>query len=77
MAGLLPAHAAEIEAEGHRTGFAQFTVATGPFAQSVLTQGNPTVPLGLSNAFGYDQGKQGQWRAFVERNEAPQLHSDN
>jgi hypothetical protein len=35
----LLAHAAEIKAEGHRTGFAQFTMATGPFTQSDLTRG--------------------------------------
>jgi len=31
------------------------------------------VPLGLSNAFGDDQGKQGQWRAFLERNGVPEV----
>ncbi len=31
------------------------------------------VPLGLSNAFGDDQGKQGQWRAFLDRNGVPEV----
>jgi len=31
------------------------------------------VPLGLSSEFGDDQGKQGQWRAFLERNDVPEV----
>ena len=33
----------------------------------------PQVPLGLSSEFGDDQEKQGQWRAFLERNDVPEV----
>ena len=37
------------------------------------TQLPQQVPLGLSSEFGDDQGKQGQWRAFLERNDVPEV----
>ena len=42
-----------------------FAVRSTPLPQQV--------PLGLSSEFGDDQGKQGQWRAFLERNDAPEV----
>lgn len=37
------------------------------------TQLPQQVPLGLSSEFGDEQGKQGQWRAFLERNDVPEV----
>ena len=42
-----------------------FAVRSTPLPQQV--------PLGLSSEFGDDQGKQGQWRAFLERNDVPEV----
>lgn len=42
-----------------------FAVRSTPLPQQV--------PLGLSSEFGDDQGKQGQWRAFLERNDVPDV----
>lgn len=42
-----------------------FAVRSTPLPQQV--------PLGLSSEFGNDQGKQGQWRAFLERNDVPEV----
>lgn len=42
-----------------------FAVRSTPLPQQV--------PLGLSSEFGDDQGKQSQWRAFLERNDVPEV----
>lgn len=42
-----------------------FAVRSTPLPQQV--------PLGLSSEFGDDQSKQGQWRAFLERNDVPEV----